>query len=98
MSTHKICFYGAIWKVFLKVSSNTHHTCFSEILYQSLQGCKERHDGFIKKPADWSAIRSNDYGYTRMHIINSTHLYMEQVSDDKVLYIEPAHEIRVLIT
>lgn len=46
-------------------------------------GCKERHDNFVKDPALWSAFRNNDYGYSRMHIINSTHLYLEQVSDDK---------------
>ena len=32
----------------------------------------------------WSAFRAVDYGYTRMQIINATHLYMEQVSDEKV--------------
>ena len=51
------------------------------------QGCQERHDGFITHISPWSAIRSNDYGYTRMHIFNSTHLYWEQVSDDKVGFL-----------
>ncbi|ROL51305.1 Acid phosphatase type 7 [Anabarilius grahami] len=46
-------------------------------------GCREKHDGFIPKPRDWSAFRSTDYGYTRMRLINSTHLYLEQVSDDQ---------------
>ncbi|BFZ07355.1 hypothetical protein BsWGS_10394 [Bradybaena similaris] len=46
-------------------------------------GCKEKHDNFDKKVDDWSAFRSDDYGYTRMKVINSTHLYMEQVSDDQ---------------
>ncbi|KAI7804956.1 putative iron/zinc purple acid phosphatase-like protein-like, partial [Triplophysa rosa] len=46
-------------------------------------GCREKHDGFIPKPRSWSAFRSTDYGYTRMHLINSTHLYLEQVSDDQ---------------
>lgn len=49
-----------------------------------LQGCKEKHDNFDKKVDDWSAFRSDDYGYTRMKVFNKTHLYMEQVSDDKV--------------
>lgn len=49
------------------------------------QGCREKHDGFIPKPRDWSAFRSTDYGYTRMHLINSTHIYLEQVSDDQVI-------------
>ncbi|KAI4902053.1 hypothetical protein NFI96_033108 [Prochilodus magdalenae] len=46
-------------------------------------GCREKHDGFIPKPRDWSAFRSTDYGYTRMQLINSTHIYLEQVSDDQ---------------
>ncbi|MBN3275407.1 ACP7 phosphatase, partial [Polyodon spathula] len=46
-------------------------------------GCREKHDGFIPVPRDWSAFRSTDYGYTRMQILNSTHLYLEQVSDDQ---------------
>ena len=58
----------------MKVMMNSHF----------FQGCQERHDGFITHISPWSAIRSNDYGYTRMHIFNSTHLYWEQVSDDKV--------------
>ncbi|XP_061090193.1 acid phosphatase type 7 [Conger conger] len=46
-------------------------------------GCKEKHDGFIPEPRDWSAFRSSDYGYTRMQVLNDTHLYLEQVSDDQ---------------
>jgi len=45
-------------------------------------GCREIHDGF--GPAkSWTAYRSSDYGYSRMTIHNSTHLYWDQVSDDK---------------
>ncbi|XP_071962725.1 acid phosphatase type 7-like isoform X2 [Antedon mediterranea] len=32
---------------------------------------------------DWDAFRSRDYGYSRMHVINETHLYFEQVSDNQ---------------
>ncbi|XP_013772762.1 acid phosphatase type 7-like [Limulus polyphemus] len=46
-------------------------------------GCHEYHDPFVANPAEWSALRNSDYGYTRMTIINGTHLYLEQVSDDK---------------
>ncbi|CAL1531231.1 unnamed protein product [Lymnaea stagnalis] len=46
-------------------------------------GCHESHDRFKKKVSEWSAFRSLDYGYTRMKVYNQTHLYMEQVSDDK---------------
>uniref|UniRef100_UPI00358E4F2C acid phosphatase type 7 n=1 Tax=Myxine glutinosa TaxID=7769 RepID=UPI00358E4F2C len=46
-------------------------------------GCSERHGHFVPKAAAWSAFRSPDYGYTRMKVFNSTHIYLEQVSDDK---------------
>ncbi|RWS28741.1 Iron/zinc purple acid phosphatase-like protein, partial [Leptotrombidium deliense] len=46
-------------------------------------GCQEGIDPFVKHPPAWSAVRISDYGFTRMHIMNKTHLYMEQVSDDK---------------
>ncbi|KAL5008590.1 hypothetical protein ScPMuIL_014171 [Solemya velum] len=46
-------------------------------------GCKEGREPFIKKGLPWSAFRSNDYGFSRMTIHNNTHLYLEQVSDDK---------------
>lgn len=45
-------------------------------------GCKEIHDQF-RPSRNFSAFRSTDYGYTRMQVFNSSHLYMEQVSDDK---------------
>lgn len=46
-------------------------------------GCKEGTDTFIPIRPDWSAFTSSDYGYTRMKAYNKTHLYFEQVSDDK---------------
>ncbi|KAI3367220.1 hypothetical protein L3Q82_008274 [Scortum barcoo] len=46
-------------------------------------GCRERTDKFNPNPKDWSAFRSTDYGYTRMQVVNTTHLYLEQVSDDQ---------------
>lgn len=48
------------------------------------QGCSEKTDDFIQNPPKWSAFRSSDYGYARLKAFNSTHLYFEQVSDDKV--------------
>lgn len=47
-------------------------------------GCWSKHDGFEKSAPPWTAFRSIDYGYTRMRAHNSTHLYFEQVSVDKV--------------
>lgn len=46
-------------------------------------GCKEEMAPFSKKKPAWSAFRSIDYGYTRLHAANHTHLYWEQVSADK---------------
>ncbi|KAF5294079.1 hypothetical protein FQA39_LY13553 [Lamprigera yunnana] len=46
-------------------------------------GCDEEHSHFDNDPPYWSAFRSTDYGYTRMKAYNKTHLYFEQVSDDK---------------
>lgn len=46
-------------------------------------GCKEGREQFIPNRPEWSAFRSSDYGYTRMKAFNKTHLYLEQVSDDK---------------
>ncbi|XP_046665735.1 acid phosphatase type 7 isoform X2 [Homalodisca vitripennis] len=45
-------------------------------------GCEEKTDPFIPHPRDWSAFRTSDYGYARMQIFNSSHLYLEQVSDN----------------
>lgn len=46
-------------------------------------GCREKVDPFIKDVPEWSAFRTSDYGYTRLQVFNATHLYFEQVSDDK---------------
>lgn len=46
-------------------------------------GCKEKVAPFAKTKPEWSAFRTDDYGYTRMKAFNKTHLYFEQVSDDK---------------
>ncbi|XP_059483702.1 acid phosphatase type 7 [Neocloeon triangulifer] len=46
-------------------------------------GCQEGREHFTGDKPDWSAFRSNDYGYARMTVQNKTHLYFEQVSDDK---------------
>ncbi|CAF1472190.1 unnamed protein product, partial [Adineta steineri] len=45
-------------------------------------GCNERHDPF-GVPRPWTAFQNSDYGYTRMNVYNSSHLYLEQVSDDQ---------------
>ena len=49
-------------------------------------GCKEIHDPF-RKSTNISAFRSDDYGYSRMQVYNSTHLHFEQISVDQVTNI-----------
>lgn len=46
-------------------------------------GCDEIHDHFMPDQPEWSAFRAIDYGYTRLKVFNTTHLYWEQVSDDQ---------------
>lgn len=46
-------------------------------------GCVEGRTYFNKTRPAWSAFISSDYGYTRLKAHNHTHLYLEQVSDDK---------------
>lgn len=46
-------------------------------------GCKEGRENFNATKPYWSAFQSRDYGYTRLKAHNNTHLYLEQVSDDK---------------
>jgi hypothetical protein len=53
----------------------------------SFQGCQEDTDPFFTIPWPWSAIRTDDYGYNRLKVVNSTHLYFEYVSDVKVSQI-----------
>jgi hypothetical protein len=46
-------------------------------------GCQEGVDPFERIPHPWSAYHSDDYGFTRMRVINGTHLHLQQVSDDQ---------------
>ncbi|KAM5146517.1 acid phosphatase type 7 isoform 1-T3 [Mantella aurantiaca] len=46
-------------------------------------GCNERLDPFFPLHREWSAVRIEDYGYTRIHIANKSHIHIQQVSDDR---------------
>lgn len=46
-------------------------------------GCREGRENFNLTVPYWSAFQSRDYGYTRLKAYNASHLYIEQVSDDK---------------
>lgn len=61
-------------------------------------GCQEDHDNMRNVSLPFSAFRSTDYGYTRMQVFNSSHLYLEQVSDDKVFINELKLMIMIFIS
>uniref|UniRef100_A0A4D5RKI2 Purple acid phosphatase n=1 Tax=Ixodes scapularis TaxID=6945 RepID=A0A4D5RKI2_IXOSC len=46
-------------------------------------GCQEHLNPFKTNPANWSAVRYKDYGYTVMTIHNRTHLNLKQFSAEK---------------
>jgi len=46
-------------------------------------GCQERVDSFIPDPPEWSALRISDYGFASLHVLNDTHVHIEQISDDQ---------------
>lgn len=56
----------------------------SSITAKIFEGCKENTDPFVEHPSPWSAFRSSNYGFSRMHIFNATHLYFEQIAASKV--------------
>ncbi|KAF7473172.1 hypothetical protein GHT09_016106 [Marmota monax] len=53
------------------------------LTHSSPQGCEERLTPFSISPGPWSALRVKEYGYTRLHILNGTHVHIQQVSDDQ---------------
>ncbi|XP_017963624.1 acid phosphatase type 7 isoform X2 [Drosophila navojoa] len=51
-----------------------------------ISGAAGNHEGrepFFKQMPPWSAFHSQDFGYLRLKAHNASHLYFEQVSDDK---------------
>ncbi|KAI3378668.1 hypothetical protein SNEBB_005596 [Seison nebaliae] len=46
-------------------------------------GCQERHTIFSKDDPKWSAFRTEDYGYSKFHIFNQTHIHVQYISDDQ---------------
>lgn len=80
--------YERMWPVYNRTvyngSSNPYvDPCAPVHIVAGAAGCQEKTDPFISDPGPWSAYRSSDYGYGRMKVINATHLYYEEVSDDK---------------
>ncbi|CAD7086846.1 unnamed protein product [Hermetia illucens] len=81
--------YERLWPIYnYKVYNGSHEAPYTNPgapvhLVTGSAGCKEGREPFIKNIPEWSAFHSRDYGYTRMKAYNTTHLYFEQVSDDK---------------
>ncbi|KAI6233597.1 Purple acid phosphatase [Aphelenchoides fujianensis] len=44
-------------------------------------GCQEYTDTFAERGV-WDAVRSSNYGFSRMHVFNATHLHWQQVRAD----------------
>ncbi|KAK4337248.1 hypothetical protein RND71_043717 [Anisodus tanguticus] len=53
--------------------------------YQT-SGCQERVDSFVKDLPEWSAVRISDYGFARLHVLNASHVHIQQISDDQMDY------------
>ena len=46
-------------------------------------GCPEDEDAWQRTGNPFSALRVNDYGYSRLHATNATHLLLEYVDNQK---------------
>lgn len=45
-------------------------------------GCQEHTDKIMRHTPPWSAFNAQEYGFSRMQIFNSTHLYLDFLQDD----------------
>jgi len=85
---HEHC-YERLWPVFdYKVYNGStkypyHDPPATVHIITGSAGNVEGQNAFPKINMTWSAFHSKDFGYTRLKVINSTHLYLEQVSDDQ---------------
>jgi len=81
--------YERLWPIFdFQVYNGSHESPYTNPgapvhLVTGSAGCKEGREPFNRNIPEWSAFRSQDYGYTRMKAFNTTHLHFEQISDDK---------------
>ncbi|KAG1669122.1 Acid phosphatase type 7 [Nymphon striatum] len=81
--------YERMWPVYnLKVYNGSYSAPYTNPgapthIVTGSAGCQERHDDFKQVHPPYSAFRNADYGYTRMTVENTTHIHLQQVSDDK---------------
>lgn len=73
---------SAVKHLTIKNKINSHYLINVFFLFQ---GCPEGLNLPVSKPTNWSALRIEDYGFSRMTILNNTHLKFEQLSVDKVI-------------
>ncbi|XP_030378447.1 acid phosphatase type 7 isoform X4 [Scaptodrosophila lebanonensis] len=82
-------FYTRLWPIYdFKVYNGSLEAPYTNAkapiqIITGSAGCKEEREPFPNTLPEWNAFHSNDYGYTRLKAHNATHLYFEQVSDDK---------------
>jgi len=53
------------------------------IIVEGAAGQRENHEPFTRVQPDWSAFRSNTYGYGRMTVYNNSHLLYEHLETQK---------------
>jgi hypothetical protein len=52
-------------------------------------GSREMHEPFTRKQPDWSAFRSNTFGYSVLDVYNATHIHLQYVQTDPTQFISP---------
>ncbi|KAF6076447.1 putative acid phosphatase 7, tartrate resistant (putative) [Phyllostomus discolor] len=81
--------YERLWPIYnYKVFNGSQETPYTNPrgpvhIITGSAGCEERLTRFTLFPRPWSAVRVKEYGYTRLHILNGTHVHIQQVSDDQ---------------
>ena len=57
-------------------------------------GCPENQDGWQKAANPFSALRINDYGYSRLQALNATTLKLEYVDNVKGAVLDSIHIVK----
>ncbi|KAI6207153.1 Purple acid phosphatase [Aphelenchoides besseyi] len=83
--------YERLWPIYKYQIFNGTNSAYVDppaptILIVGSAGCQENTNHYPANPPDWSAFRSENYGFGRLHIYNRTHLHFEQLmaAEDKV--------------
>uniref|UniRef100_A0A914C1C0 Purple acid phosphatase n=1 Tax=Acrobeloides nanus TaxID=290746 RepID=A0A914C1C0_9BILA len=67
-------------QIFNQTSNPYHNAAAPTYIVTGAAGCHSGHALFENPPSPASASRINDYGYTMLHVVNKTHLFIEQIS------------------